>query len=502
MYNQRHPYNMTLTSRYMSGTFWSLLGTLAARLGVLGAAVIAARLLGKVGFGELVMIQSTVGFMSTFAIFGLGLTTSKYVSEYRLKDHEKTGRIISLTNMLTSATGLLTAMGCIWAAPWLAASVLNAPHLTLQVRIGAAVLFFFTLWNTQNGTLAGLQAFKALANVNILQGLLMVGFTLFATYYWGLTGAVLALLIPPGVGVFLAARFIRRECSTIGVQLRFKTAWQESTALWKFSFPAFISGLMLSSAVFAANAILVHQPQGYGELGLFNAANQFRMILMFIPNVLGMVTIPILSELNGFQDWDKFSRVLGINLQLIWGGSLVAGFLLIGFIPWLLWVFGSQFQGHYRLVGFMVCAAMLNLAYLTVTNAMISSGRMWPLIWMNLAWAVCLLAGVSLLGPHWGGTGLALAYILGYAVAALLAFGYAAAIFGKDCVSHVTWLGLLNILMFLWVFIMDKIPEVALFCFSGGIGMVIGYTVWKKLPTQTKQNIRESFRLKILLHSQ
>ena len=54
----------------------------------------------------------------------------------------------------------------------------------------------------------------------------------------------------------------------------------------------------------------------------------------------------------------------------------------------------------------MVCAAMLNLAYLTVTNAMISSGRMWPLIWMNLAWAVCLLAGVSLLGPHWGGTGL------------------------------------------------------------------------------------------------
>jgi len=491
---------MTLTSRYISGAFWSLLGTLSARLGVLGAAVIAARFLGKVGFGELGIIQSMVGFMSTLAIFGLGLTTSTYVSAYRRQDPEKTGRIISLTNLVTGLTGLLAALGCMAAAPWLAASVFQAPHLTPQVRVGAAALFFFGLWSTQNGTLSGFQAFKALAQVNLSQGLLMVGVTLVATYCWGLTGAVLALFIPPAVGVFLAGGHIRRECAAAGVPLGLQAAWREAAVLWKFSLPAFISGTMLSAAAFGAYAILVRQPQGYGELGLFNAANQFRLILMFIPNVLGMVTIPLLAELHGFEDKDRFSRVLGVNLHLIWGGSLAAGFLLIGVIPWLLGVFGSQFQGQSRLAGFMVCAAMLNLAFLTVANALIGAGRMWPFTWINLVWAVCLIAGVSWLGPHWGGTGLALAYILGYAAAALLAFGYAAAIFGKDSVSPATWLGLLNVLMFFWVFTVDQIPVAALFWFSGGIGTVIGCTVWKKLPTQTQQNLRDSLRLKFFLH--
>jgi hypothetical protein len=47
-----------------------------------------------------------------------------------------------------------------------------------------------------------------------------------------------------------------------------------------------MSGATVTPKTWAANASLVNQPNGYAELGLFNTANQFRMIILYIPNIL------------------------------------------------------------------------------------------------------------------------------------------------------------------------------------------------------------------------
>ena len=80
--------------RLAKGVFWSMAGAVISRgLGIVSS-VVVARTLGKVGFGELGIIHSTVMMFQLFAGFGLGLTATKYVAEYRGTDPQKAGRII------------------------------------------------------------------------------------------------------------------------------------------------------------------------------------------------------------------------------------------------------------------------------------------------------------------------------------------------------------------------------------------------------------------------
>ena len=87
----------SLRARFAKGAFWSLVGVAIGQGLALAAFIVAARRLGKVGFGELGMIRSTVGMFGVFAGFGLGFTATKHVAELRTSDPNRTGRIIGLS---------------------------------------------------------------------------------------------------------------------------------------------------------------------------------------------------------------------------------------------------------------------------------------------------------------------------------------------------------------------------------------------------------------------
>ena len=72
----------------------------------LAAAILVARTLGKVVYGELGIIQSTVGMFGTLAGFGMGTTSSKFVAEFRDKDPQRAGRIIALSSVVSWAISI------------------------------------------------------------------------------------------------------------------------------------------------------------------------------------------------------------------------------------------------------------------------------------------------------------------------------------------------------------------------------------------------------------
>src|SRR5437867_2576039 len=53
--------------RLLHGAFWSLMGTFTSRVLGLASAILVARILGKMRYGEWGMIQSTVGLVGTLA---------------------------------------------------------------------------------------------------------------------------------------------------------------------------------------------------------------------------------------------------------------------------------------------------------------------------------------------------------------------------------------------------------------------------------------------------
>ena len=79
----KHLPSGSLRSRLADGVLWSFTGAAISRGLNLLAMVLVARMVGKVGFGELGTVQSTVGMFAVFAGFGMGITATKHVAELR-----------------------------------------------------------------------------------------------------------------------------------------------------------------------------------------------------------------------------------------------------------------------------------------------------------------------------------------------------------------------------------------------------------------------------------
>src|SRR5688500_10249953 len=75
---------------------WTLLGTVSTYATTALGGILAARILGPAGFGELGVIRSTVVTVGVLAGIGFGLSATKYVAELRQLDPRRAGRILGL----------------------------------------------------------------------------------------------------------------------------------------------------------------------------------------------------------------------------------------------------------------------------------------------------------------------------------------------------------------------------------------------------------------------
>ena len=192
-----------LASRLVRGSFWSLAGSLTSRVLALGAAIIAARILGKAAYGELGIIQSTLSMFGTLAGFGLGATAMKFVAEHRTKDPPKAGRIIALSSIVSWGTSIALALALYAAAPWLATTALAAPQLTESLQLSSLLLFLNGINGAQNGVLSGFEAFKSIAKVSLISGLLNFPLVIAGAWYFKLDGLIWGLIVAQAVGCLM-----------------------------------------------------------------------------------------------------------------------------------------------------------------------------------------------------------------------------------------------------------------------------------------------------------
>jgi len=137
--------------RLAKGAFWSLVGTVLSRSLSVVSSILVARMLGKVGMGELGIVQSTVGILSAFAGLGMGLTATKFVAEYRTKDPQRAGAMLGLSAWATWVSGAVMMLAMLALAPWFAQHTLAAPHLTGLIRVGSVLLLLGSVNGAQTG---------------------------------------------------------------------------------------------------------------------------------------------------------------------------------------------------------------------------------------------------------------------------------------------------------------------------------------------------------------
>lgn len=404
--------NDIVYSRVAKGVFWSLLGSTLAQGLTLLSSIPVARLLGSEGFGELGIIQNTIGTFVIFAGPALVVAATKHIAQLRSSDPERAGRIIGMTSITGVLASALVAGILYIAAPLLASAALSAPHLGNALRVASLVLFFNGIIGVQNGILAGFEAFRSIAQVNLWRGLITFPALVAAAWLWRLPGVLLALLMVSVITVGANQRMIHKETAESGAFARYDNIRSEWRILYTFAFPTLLGSIMVMSANWLTSAMLVNQPNGYIEMGIFNAANQWRTAVLFFPSILSKPVLPMLSEsLN--RSLDEYRQLLKLNLVLTAAVSLLLALGVVVASRWIMSAYGDDFTGSGRVLALLAVSAVFSASAGVVGTAIWSIGKMWFSFGLNTAWAI-VFVGTFLVTARWGALGLSVAYALSY----------------------------------------------------------------------------------------
>lgn len=403
----------SIKGQLIYGIFWNFISAIAAQGFPMIAAIVAARLLGKVLYGQLGMINSTVIFFSTFAGLGLGITATKYIAQFHQEDPRKTGRIIGLINIFGLFSGIIMFIIFFITAPFLASTVLADPNLTLALRIASFLLIFNTIIGIQSGSIAGFGAFKDLARIGIIQGIFSACLTVISIYFLGFIGAVIALVISSIIGTILYKLTVNNIIRRFKINIEYLNSWNEKKILWDLSFPTMLSNIMVGPLIWIANIIIINTYDGYGQLGLFSAADQWKTALTFLPFVIGGVLLPMISSKENKNNHSLET----VNVLASWVIVIIIALPLISF-PEIIAIFYGQ--EYFSTIFLQTLSLMMLVSCILsykdgIGRELVAKNLMWWGFLSNLLWGVLFIGSVVIL-KDMGSLGLAISYVISYGV--------------------------------------------------------------------------------------
>lgn len=404
-------------TRFLRGGFWTTLAALSAQgLGFL-ASVVAARMLGVSGFGELGMIQTTVAAFAVFATFGLGQTATRFIAEYRWTDKIRAGRIASLCVAFAFTAGLFVTLAMLCAAPALARGALNSPDLTEALRLASLMLITEAVAAAQLGIVAGLEGFRSLLLISAGRGIVTLTAVPLGAYLWGLPGVVLGLLAGVAVAVLIGHAVLKREMRCASVRFDWRGMGKEASILLSFSLPAALGSLVVVPVVWIVRLLLVQSPHGYVELGLFTAALRVHDAIALLGAAFGTAMLPVLvsERTAGSTQLDR------LNISFSWALGILFVLPLAAFPECMGVVFGPGFasrNGSLSLVLVMISTSFVmykqGLARVLVTEKLLWWGALSNVVWSG-SLVLCAVFFV-----RWGAPGLAAAWAVAYGANTLL----------------------------------------------------------------------------------
>ena len=394
----------SLRRSLVSGSFWSVAGAVLSRGFTLAIGILIARRLGKAGYGQWGVIVTAVSVFAQFSSFGISLIATKHVAEFKLTDPKRAGRILSFVMAMGLITLASASLGLVLLARWLAL-LYNAPELAGAFMLGGLILFTQVGTTMLQGALAGFGDFRGIAAVNLVQGSALFFVAVPLTWWWGLQGALIAMVISWGAGLLLCVRVVVVRCRAYGMTIRFRGIWQERRMLWHYSIPSVLTSGIAGPTTMLAQAMVARLPGGMAGLGGFQAAFRMQQIVLFIPGAVRRVTLPMLSELQGVADRNRYVRALRANVLVNGGVALIGALPLAVLSPWIMSLYGKAFRQDWDLLVILVLAGVFQAINDVLTQVMASLGRVWFFFGAYFVWGVVLLVGSVLTVPTYGARG-------------------------------------------------------------------------------------------------
>lgn len=383
------------------------------------ASVVIARLLGRAEFGGLGIIQSTLGMFGPLAAFGLGMTATKHIAEFKITNPARASQVLSLSAVISWIFGALVAAVIVIAAPKIATDLLKTPQLVLQLKIASLILLFDSINGAQMGALAGFEAFKRIAKLNLYYGLVNVPSMVVGCWLWGLTGAVMGSAVGSAFLCAATRLAVAKEARRFGMQIWTRDWTREMKLLWRFSLPVVVAAFVTAAARWASNTLIVREPGGLSAMGLCAVGSQVQLLVLFLPGMVSQASFPILSELSQKGEWLRTRRFIYKNLLLNLVVTTAFCAVLVALAGPILRLYGPSYVSETKVLSlFIICAALMSAARF-LSQVLVSQNAIRVNLITNVVWGLLLIGTVAAF-PLRGAYSLAVAQLVAYSALFLI----------------------------------------------------------------------------------
>lgn len=350
-------------------SFWAVSGNGIGYGLLLLASILIARFLGKEVYGEYGVVKTTMMYMASFAALGFGNTSTRFIARYISKREPYVKSVIKESTIITIISSVIMALTLIIGASPLA-EYLKEPGLVISFRTLALIIICKAMSTTGIGILAGLEKFKQIGICNVVSGGTMLILCIPSTFWFGLTGALLALLFSQIILTLSIYSYIHKETKKLEAQKDI-SMWN---TLLSFSFPIALQESSYTICNWGA-ILLLTSLSSVGEVGLYTAATQWNAIIMFIPGLLTNVVLSHLSSAGENISAHKHTIKLMLIVNLI---CTAIPFIIVYLAtPLIVSFYGPTFKSMVGLMRITVFATIINSCINVFNSELMSWGRNW-----------------------------------------------------------------------------------------------------------------------------
>ena len=405
---------LSTTNSLLSKGTWVALDSVASRGLTAAAMMLVATRLGSNSFGELAMIQITLVMIAALISDALKLTLTRQIASEASGAGGGIGALVGFGFSITFAIGSVIATLLYLVAPMIALRGLGSLGLLVPLRYGLAFVLTEALNGVAIGTLTGLQSFRAMAIGGIFAGTVSVGLLAAASNY-SVSAVVLAQVCSSLFSLLVRCHLIKAALDARRAILRITVSREHLAILLRLGLPAMIAAILWTPANWIVTVMLANSQDGYRQLGMVAAANQWFSLVMFVPSVVGIVLFPRFAHEITLRQSVAVRATLTGGIRSSLAIALPLAGVVIIFSGYIMRAYGASFTSGQTILVLMSIAAMLGAIQNLLSNFLASADRMWSSMAAQGTWVAVFVGSSWILIRHGtGGAGVATATLVAY----------------------------------------------------------------------------------------
>ncbi len=412
------------------GLIWSTLGTVIVRLTPMITTILISHWFGIESVGKFGVVYGTLLSASFLASTGVSLMATRNIAAYSATDPATAGQLAGIALLLSAGASALIGLAVYSFADAIAGRLLKQPELAFYLRVISPIIVVSALNNVQVAILNGLQQFKTIARLNMAMGCLMITMVPAGLYSYGLAGSFTALGCAYLGGCLIAYPAMLAALRRRGIEIAFRRAFSQWRLVTRYAVPALLASLLYEPVNWVCTAMVVNNPDGLAQVGLYFIAMQLETLLLFVPQIVVQVVIPMLSTGFGQADRRRVLNVLrmGIGTNI----AIAVGFVVVMMVfgNWFLVLFKLDPARDWPIFMIVVLAAAIMAAALPLGQVPVSSGYMWTGLSITAGWALTFIIGTWFLQDR-GALGIVIARAIAWSLQTLVYIGFARFAIGR-----------------------------------------------------------------------